>query len=239
MASTYTIQNSISFAAGFTKLMPLSGVGGVANEPALSIANMVLQTILGPPFCWRWNRNVLALGPTVAGTQDYATAVANYGYLEKAFLAATGTGSIELEVSLLLSTDNVQSRPNYIAPQTDDGAGNITFRLLPVPDAAYIPTVIYQRKAALVTSLASTWAPIPDEYAYIYNLGFLAFSMMYANDPRFPLVLQRFLATLVGASEGLSQQQKNVFLGNWQPIAEATQNQSLNAQLGIHSRAGA
>ena len=39
-------------------------------EPAITSANIVLQTIVGPPFAWRWNRVVIGF-VCVPGQQDY------------------------------------------------------------------------------------------------------------------------------------------------------------------------
>jgi hypothetical protein len=43
---------------------------GTNNEPALTSANTILQTILGAPFAWRWNRAVIGF-ITTPGQQDY------------------------------------------------------------------------------------------------------------------------------------------------------------------------
>ena len=39
-------------------------------EPAITSANIILQTVLGPPFAWRWNRVVIGF-ITNTGQQDY------------------------------------------------------------------------------------------------------------------------------------------------------------------------
>ena len=55
-------------------------------EPAITSANIVLQTIVGPPFAWRWNRAVVGF-VCVPGQQDYtlfnwtASSSVNLGYL--------------------------------------------------------------------------------------------------------------------------------------------------------------
>lgn len=239
MASTYTLQETINFASGFLKLRPMAGIGGTANEPSLTISNMVMQTMLGAPFVWRWNRQTFTLPALTSGTQDYKTALANFGYLEKTFLSSASGNSIDLETKLVLSSDSTPNRPNYIAPQIDDGAGNITFRFMPVPDAAYVPTVVYQAKAPLLTALTQTWNPIPDELGYIYNMGYLAFAYMYASDARFPFAMQRFLGSLVGVSEGLTEQQKDLFLGNWIPAMQQMGRANMLTQMGMQARMGA
>ena len=71
MASTLTLQNSVDFSSIYTRGNPLSNVLTIANQPALTIGNMVRNTILGPPFAWRWNRTQTAFLATI-GVQDYA-----------------------------------------------------------------------------------------------------------------------------------------------------------------------
>ena len=63
-----TILQTIEWAKKFIFLRPLA-IGDFL-EPAVSSANTILQTILGPPFSWRWNR--VATGfICVPGQQDY------------------------------------------------------------------------------------------------------------------------------------------------------------------------
>lgn len=64
--------------------MPLVGVGGVANEPALSLANDTLSELLSQPFAWKFNRTQANILVTTQNRQDYQFAGAsawtqNYG----------------------------------------------------------------------------------------------------------------------------------------------------------------
>ena len=68
--STLTLQTSVDYASIFTRLNPLSGVGGIANQPAITIGNVIRQQLLGPPFAWRWNRSQTAFLAMI-GVQDY------------------------------------------------------------------------------------------------------------------------------------------------------------------------
>ena len=67
MASTVTLAQTIQWSKGF-----LSNIDTTVNnsEPALSSANLIKQTILSPPFAWRWNRSVTGFVTSVA-VQDY------------------------------------------------------------------------------------------------------------------------------------------------------------------------
>lgn len=71
MASTITLQTVVNLAGTFTELMPLVGVGGYTNEPALSIANDTMQELLGTKFPWKFNRKDMAPLFLTRGKQDY------------------------------------------------------------------------------------------------------------------------------------------------------------------------
>jgi hypothetical protein len=288
-SSTITLLNTMEWA----KKLNFGRRSALGNylEPAVSSANTVLQTIVGAPFAWRWNRVVTGFLAT-AGQQDYvltnwqaSTAVKlgwlvvdDQGFSQKVTVAGTtgssaptwnhtptGTttdgsatwtnlGSIgvsasqtykfgwmetisiqdttlspakwfETQSKLCLATDSAQGRPRFISAQGDDGLGNITFRLMPIPDQAYPVAITVQQKPPLFSSTNQTWAPVPDEHSRIYNWGFLAMMWLFSDDPRFQLANAKFVSSLLGASEGLSETERNIFLHNWQqitgtPIAE-------------------
>lgn len=286
--STVTVQSVVNFASTQTGLMPLVGVGGFANEPAISIANDVLSELLAPPFAWKFNRKQMALFTTQQNQQDYqfagATAwtanggvsidlasnnaivesgntvtvktlgahnfavgatvfmtgntVADYnsvfstspsagslwtgGWVITAVTATTfsfvhvtsglansGAPGITncswLESGSMVNMNDTASAqyiwyldavrtlqpssrgaiPGRVCVVSDDGAGILTIRLqyLPGPQPFGI-TLIYQARPALLSSLSSTWAPFPDEYAFAYRQMFLALALRYANSPR-------------------------------------------------------
>src|SRR6266576_2149814 len=81
MATTITIGGSIGFSQSYCGFKSLTI--GTNSEPAISSANILIQTIIGPPFSWSWNRSSATFN-TVAGTQDYSQAVATFGFIEKA-----------------------------------------------------------------------------------------------------------------------------------------------------------
>lgn len=235
MAATITLQNAINFAQAFCQLRPLAGVGGVANEPAVTIANQVKQFILGAPFAWRWNRASVSFN-TVAGTQDYSQAVSDLGWLEKASVKDSNGNEFEIDLKLVLSKSSEQGHPQHVSAQLDDNAGNITFRLLPVPDAVYTVTLTYQKKATLFTALTGTWAPIPDELSYLYQKGFLAMALELADDPRAALETQLFLRQVIAANAGLKDSEKNIFLEGRLVNERQQQGELLGVQQGRASR---
>jgi hypothetical protein len=284
-------------------------------EPALSSANMVKQTVLGPPFSWWWNNenltftcnptlqvgvitNIAIVGGlltvtlssgtpfpvgsavvlsavniatqvnglsfvvltsnatsftanttlpdyasaantgtvTATSTQDYVVPAPEFSHIEFASvydINSTPAKWIEMEVKNNLSLDSIQDRPRFLNPQTEDGNGNMTFRVMPSPDKAYPVNVHIQKSAALITSINQTWAPIPDFMQYVYNWGFLALIWHFADDPRAMMANQKFLAGLLGRAEGLSEEQRNAFLNNWQDLTgldQAKANQGIQAR---------
>jgi len=69
--STITVQQVVNYAQQHNELMPLTGVGGVANEPALSIANDTLTMLLSESFPWKFNRGFMPVFVTCPNKQDY------------------------------------------------------------------------------------------------------------------------------------------------------------------------
>ncbi len=309
MANTITLGGSINWSKAYNGYKPLTV--GTASEPAVSSANIIIQTVLGPPFSWNWNRSSATL-TTVAGTQDYATAAASFGFIEKASYkipsapitntsltagvatytannsfktgdlvtvtglansplvynvtnqaiatatattftvlinnanigsgADTGTAIVGTTTEItgtvtVLGTGSELGSPNRISPQVDDNAGNITFRLMPAPDRVYTVEVIFQKRIpALVAATTDTWAPIPDHYSYIYQWGFLALMLAYNQDMRWTQANQKFVGNLLGAAEGLSEEQRDIFQAAW--LGSITEQQALGmkTQQGIGAR---
>ncbi len=225
-SSTRTLQDTVNLAQIFVRNAPLTGINGVTDEPALSIANTVASLMLSPPLDWPWNSSV-ASGAMTVGTQDTSIPIANFGWLTGASIAYGGkTYQLELRDDLSLETN--QQRPAYVCTKSTDGAGNWTFRVLPAPDQAYTLTVQYQQAAPTFTALTQTWSPIPDSLQALYELGFRAFVYEYLTDPRFQLELAQFLSRLVAAHGGLTDQEKDLVL--WDRVRDV--REQVNAQAG-------
>ena len=228
MASTIKIQQTVTWEASFIEQQPVLING---EEPALSSAQLVLQTILGPPFAWPWNRGILNY---TTGQQDYTFAgLRAFGFLEGGSVQPESSGKpFALAVKHFLELDSSGARPSHASAYVDDGMGNITFRLMPAPDQTYIVTLPYQKKAPLIYSLAQTWAPVPDEQHYICQWGHLALMSLIGNDARFNEYNAKFVTTLLSAQGGLTELERNLFLGNW--LRAAMQLQS--SQLSVSER---
>lgn len=94
MSSSIPISRTVNLASLSIGQRPLTGVGGFANEPALSIGDWVRNFLLSPPFAWRWNRNAIQF-QTVIGVQDYTWAsnwVANQTYLQYQLITDSNEG---------------------------------------------------------------------------------------------------------------------------------------------------
>ena len=315
MISTVTIQQTMNWAKKMT-FNRLSAIGN-SLEPALTSAQLVMQTILSPPFSYWWNSqevsfttspnpvtavisgnisitngvitipavNTFALGqlilidgltgataflngqllvnlvasptqvtseinyanlaPTAATgtplltagtTQDYTVSVPNFSHIEHASvldITKTPNKWIELKVQNDLALDSIQARPTFVGPHVEDGDGNVSFRVMPAPSAAYPVAIHVQLVPPRVTSINQTWAPIPDFMQYVYSWGFLALIWAFSDDARFQMANQKFTSGLLSRAEGISAEERDVWLNNWNNL---TGRQQMETQQGIQAR---
>lgn len=277
-SNTRTLQQSVEWASFFLSRRPFYGLDPGSNlEPALTTGNVIIQTMLQPPFKWRWNRvnfHFFTIDPvgwkpnnpvtpgyrildsngqmqtvTTAGVTggsqpvwnfnnggttndnnviwtnsyptDYLESIPDFGFIEKCTVTTLSGVVTEIDTKTELSADAGKGRANTIAPCFDDNAGNITFRFMPgIPDQLYTANVIYQKAPVLltgVTGVNGTW-PIPDSYGHVYDNGVLFYFLLYAGDPRAFAIGQKFASNLLALSEGLDDQAKAIFLGEWETI---------------------
>ena len=87
MAATITLNDTIEWVKPYLNWANL--LIGNNGEPAMSSANLALQTIVGPPFVWPWNR-ATATFQTIQGVQDYSLNIAQFGFMEAASLQLVG-----------------------------------------------------------------------------------------------------------------------------------------------------
>ena len=132
--------------------MTTAGTTGTPSAPSWNVTTG--QTTTDGTVTWTNNGPIGLSG----GSETY-----NFGWMEtvsvKALLPNSGTYEWKaIESSICLDLDSVRSRPHHIAAQLDDGQGNITFRLMPVPDQAYPVSITLQQKPTLLTGLGSTWS---------------------------------------------------------------------------------
>ena len=264
MPSTISLQQLVDWARAYPKLVPVLGVAGFADEPALTIANQVLAEMFAPPFAWKFNRKAIAPFNSFTFQQDYATSVTDVAWLESATRTEINSTAKPLPIFAVETVRDLQptseqgdarsccwipnalavcggwapsttyvaptspTTPNAPIPQIRDANGNIqvvkTFgttgsaqptwattagtttadgsvvwqmvdpngtairldRLPGINSVVWQHAPIYQAKAPVLSALSSTFAPVPDELAYVYRQGFLALCYRHAGEPAFP-----------------------------------------------------
>lgn len=235
------VMSSALFSLPFLGYQPVNISNG---EPAVTAANLTKQTILGAPFTWPWNRGSFSVqvtttdeaGNPVVPAQDYDVMLPDFGFLEKVWLTDSTGKVTEIKVKLALSWESSVQRPASVAAQEIDEDGTVTLRLNAIPDKAYMLSGCYQKIPPTISSLASSWAPIPDHLGYITEWGFLAFVSMLTKDIRHPIFMQRFIAHLLGAQDGLTATQRNIFVGNFLDVITEPQRATSGVQQGQASR---
>jgi len=220
MAMSFTVQDGITFTRAYIKQQSLY----VNNQqPALGAAQIVLNVVLGPPFSWRANRTTTVISISTAGGTDYQVNVPTFGRLDTQWLV-DGNGKIhQLGGEITLPKIGTSKLPTKICPQYDDNAGNITFRFDSVPDQAYSAYLDYQQKAPLVTGAAQPLGTISDENADLFFEGMLTWASLLVNDARFPIFERQFVAHLLSRQDGLSEQAKIIFMGQWNEFIRTAQ----------------
>ena len=171
-------------------------------------------------------------------TQDYTIPAPAFSHIEHAsVLDLSGTGTPlkwwELTVKNNLALETFQARPTFISPHVEDGNGNVAFRMSAAPDKPYPVSIHVQLAAPGITSINQTWAPLPDFMQYVYDWGFLSLMWQFADDPRAGYANGQFKAALLGRAEGLTEEQKNIFLNAWE---ELKSGYMMKIQQGIASR---
>lgn len=94
--SNINLQSVVNFASTHVDLMPLAGVGGYTNEPALSICNDTISSLLIFPYDWKFNRVEMPMLVTTPNKQDV-----QFGGATAFTLGSGGSG-----VGIALSSDN-------------------------------------------------------------------------------------------------------------------------------------
>lgn len=145
--SFFTLQNTINWARTFVQYAPVTA--GFGNEPAISIASMIRNSLLSAPMTWPWNRNETTF-QTVVGTQDYTETLSDFGFIEKVMMT-DDQGSIwtvrDVYNNQSLPVSAVQGQPSAVAAELVVTGTSVKFRFLPVPEQIYTVTVTYQKLA--------------------------------------------------------------------------------------------
>lgn len=237
MSVTRNLMSSALFALPFLHYQPVNISNG---EPAMQAANLTKQTMLGPPFKWHWNRGTFHIDldqTSNTWAQDYIVPLPDFHFMEKLWLTdPEGKVTEIINIVQSLAGESVIKRPSSAAVNFLDSDGELTLRLNTRPDAAYAIDATYQRAPVLMTSLASSWYPIPDHLSYIYDWGFLAYICMLTKDARTAVFMGKFASHLLGAQDGLSATQRNIFLGNFLPLLSEQSREAMSTQQGVQAR---
>lgn len=233
MATTIQLARTIEVVRRFIRRAPLTFTG--TNDPAMTMGDWVRGFVLSPPFAWRWNR-ATTTATCVIGTQDYQINLPDFGWIEQASISDSTTAVYQLEIALDLAEESVVNQSTKIAARLDDGNGNITFRITPPPDKAYVLNISYQKAAPTFTALNNTWAPLPDYLSYLFTNGLLAKAYEYFGDERFATTMQLFVRQLIAANGGLSDSQINIFMADQINSARTQQSELGESQMGLHGR---
>jgi hypothetical protein len=170
-------------------------------------------------------------GPIPNASSSY-----NFGWIENVSVQDPVSSKwIQISNKVDLALDAAQSRPQNIAAELIGTLG-IVFRLMPLPDKAYPVAITLQQSAQLFTSLNQTWSPIPDDLGYVYNTGLLAWMYEFADDGRSPQKRQEFVARLLGAAEGLTATEVDIFLSNFNALSLSPMERQIQLQQGNQGR---
>jgi hypothetical protein len=217
---SYTLQQSVNYAqAKLNTYIPLTAQTG--NEPAMTIANEVVCFMNSAPWTWPTNRNENSSLLTIGGTQDYVVTIADFGFLEKATL--TDQSGISHDVTrvynasvLGISTQQTK-RPDAVCVKIVTPGTSIAIRFMSATDGVYTVTLTYQKAPVFFTSLSQDWfaqCNIPLYYMDIFNNLFTAECFLVNGDAQeAAMYRRRGMAALLAKSEGLSEMQKNMILG--------------------------
>lgn len=234
MSVTTNLVTIINWAKPFLKNQ---GLDFSNQQPALGTGNMVMQTMVSAPLKWRWNRGTFQFA-TVVGTCDYPVNLPNFGFLEDQWVDDGGTIHPLTGAHSLPFATGAKGRPTQITAQSEDESGNITFRTKEMPGKVYEINGSYQRKAKLLTSLATDLGPLPDDFSFVFNWGFLAITCLLNNDPRAAIYEKNFIGRLLGLQGGLSDVDKSIFLGLWASNLKTMFNTQTSAQGAAAGRGG-
>jgi hypothetical protein len=120
----------------------------------------------------------------------------------------------DIEVVSSLNIESIIQPPFKICMQFENvlqeepvAISELMFRMWPVPSSQIWRVLLfYQMKAALRVSLDDTWAPWPDELAYVLRSGLYAMGLDHGEDPRAPGADQKWQQDIARAL-GIKQQE--------------------------------
>lgn len=208
MSITLSVQNSLTYVQSLIDNQRLN----VNNmEPGVTMANTVLQTMLGPPFIWRQNRNSTSVVISTDDGTDYDINIPTLGFIETQWMSDTADKIYALNGATSLAKSSTVRQPTEVSPQYDDNSGIVTFRFNSIPDDTYNAFFDFQMAAPLITSPGDTFDPFSDYFGYLFNKGMLSEGALMVNDSRFQIWRAEWIAGLLATQDGLDAQAKDMF----------------------------
>lgn len=232
-----SITNVLAFVSPILKNQRLT----INNqEPALGMANSVLQGLLAAPLRYRFNRKTLTINISESAGCDYVVAVDDLGWIEQQWLTnTTGTPEfIGLDGAVALRPVSTVKRPTQMCPLYDDNEGNITFRFDATPEQPYTANIDYQMKATYITSVADTFGPVPDEFGMLYRKWMLSEGALLLNDSRAPIFRRDAVYATLALQDGLSEQARVMMLEQMLNFGLTTYRAQAMGQAGAKGRIG-
>lgn len=94
-ASTYVLQDIVTYVRTDGKIDPLLAVAGFSQVKVLGIANDTITAMFAEPFNWKFNRILIPTFFTISFQQDYASVnIGNIGWLEHGALRDINNAAI-------------------------------------------------------------------------------------------------------------------------------------------------
>lgn len=189
-------------ASAHTELMPLAGVAGYSDEPALSLCNQVIQELLAPGTAWKWNRKEMPFFVTSLNKQDYlhagAVAWTTSGGVGIALKTANGITSTGFPGTVTVNTlepHNFSVGATVYLAGCPDAVYNSTFTQTPSSSAWSAGYVI----ASVPTATSFTFASISGQTltsgaSGITDFGWLeSATMLEINSATSPQIIHNLL----------------------------------------------
>lgn len=205
-------------------------------QPGLRCVNTVKETMLGSPLVWRFNRGTFSIAISNGGGTDYTKVITDLGRIETQWLTDANGKELELNGAVELAKVSGVRRPMRVAPVYDDNLGNLVFRFDAVPNQNYTAYFDYQRKSQPLTSPASTFKPIPDEFGYLLQKGVLSECALLVEDSRFTIWRQEWLAGVLATQDGLDAQAKAIFFEQMMNVGRTAQRNAAQGDSGNKGR---
>jgi hypothetical protein len=165
-----------AIAANYNSTFTDNGTYSQWNNPIGTLSAITALTVSWPAQAGQSNGDVLG-----------APGIYNFGYGTSASMQEVNNNSsppnqYPLSYKRELPVVSRVSIPERVAMMTDLGTGVLSMRLHWVPSwTTFAINVVYQAKAPLITSLAGTMTPFPDNFAAVVRQGFIYRMYRYLN----------------------------------------------------------